>query len=287
MIDPSAKNKAALAIVREGVQDLLLYFMLGGLSILGEAVRVIEVAGVTTMRTDGRRIEYDPEWVLGVQQQKGMVYVTFDLLHEWLHIFFNHVLRRGDRTPHDWNVACDIIVVAEASRILTEALGRPVPPPNDGVIPPPWAQGKSAEEIYDIIHKTEATSGQAAKAQLLQSILPSGWTPDMDFESAAGYAAADEEEFHQTFVEELQQAALIQTKARGAKDLTGGLVGPTHRRALKPRELPPLGSHAERRRDRFARLRRSGLVEAEPQVLASDDPPFHARDSSQTALDRH
>jgi predicted metal-dependent peptidase len=48
----------------------------------------------------------------------------------------------------------------------------------------------------------------------------------MDFESAAGYAAADEEEFHQTFVEELQQAALIQTKARGAKDLTGGLVGP-------------------------------------------------------------
>ena len=124
----TAKDRDALEIMRQGIQDLTLYFMLAGLSILGEAVEVVEAPGVQTLCTDGRKIYYDPKW-MKILEPRGYVYVMFDILHEWLHIFANHVARVGDRDKKLWNIAADVFVVAECCRILSELLGESIAPP--------------------------------------------------------------------------------------------------------------------------------------------------------------
>lgn len=88
-----------------------------------------------TMWTDGKRLGYNPEFCekIGKEQTIGV------LAHEAAHVFLKHMLRRKDRDPVLWNIACDHVVNA---LIIDSGLKLP-----DGAIPP--IRGKTAEEVYE------------------------------------------------------------------------------------------------------------------------------------------
>ena len=122
-----------------------------GYLLLGSSVRIVE-SDEPTMSTDGLKIYCGIEFVL----KEELDIVTFGLLHELLHIFFNHHARRGSRIPKIWNIAVDIFTNGQCMELLgTDS-------PKGFVsfqVPPrfiqwqPWAAGKTVEEIYDIIMK--------------------------------------------------------------------------------------------------------------------------------------
>ena len=61
---------------------------------------------VGTMATDGRAVWFNPAWCEGQGAEKTMGVVA----HEVLHVVNKHHLRRGDRDPGLWNIACDLFV---------------------------------------------------------------------------------------------------------------------------------------------------------------------------------
>lgn len=196
IIESSIQDQEAFRKFRKALQDLTLRFPLAGFSLLGRAIGIREGA-VRTMCTDGRHIWYDPKWI----HAKSTDEVLFDLLHEWLHVFFNHVARRGGRDPHLWNEACDYFVVAEACRILSRN-GETWTPPKDGYIPPQWTEDLTVEEIYnELEHRAEPQEMPQFGNDMRSG--PEAPAP------AGGYTPAQEKQFYQQFVEELKQAKAV------------------------------------------------------------------------------
>lgn len=70
---------------------------------------------IKTAATDGEQIIFNPKFV-DVLTPNELVFVT---AHEVMHPAFMHTLRRGNRDPAKWNVACDIVVnyVLKQSRV--------------------------------------------------------------------------------------------------------------------------------------------------------------------------
>jgi predicted metal-dependent peptidase len=205
VISESWKDPEGLEIAKEGVRELTLTFMLAGFSLLGEAISMVEDTSIPTLATDGRKIYCAPAWLRSVRERRGIGYVAFDILHEWLHVFMNHVARRGERDPKVWNIAADMVVVRECSQVLNLA------PPDDGVVPPSWSYGRSAEEIYDELMRDP------------QSI-PPNFQPDFKYGEAEGYSAQEETAFHGKFIEELQQAQMIAEKVMGSESHSDALI---------------------------------------------------------------
>ncbi len=207
MIEEGTFTKAALEHAQDAVTDLVLRAELMGLSMLGEAIRVRMDKNTTTMATDGRVIWVGEKWL----ETNGLRGNTFDLLHEWLHCFCNHVIRRGDRDPKLWNTACDMVVV----RMACEILSRPNDvwiPPADGVIPPGWATDLSAEEIYD---KLKQSPKLADNSRPKPGAGEHQNSDDFRYESAEERTEEEEQDFHQKFTEELAQAQLIMEMSTG------------------------------------------------------------------------
>ena len=100
-------------------------------------LEMVKTENVETMATDGRVILWNQTWCATVS--KG------DLdgvrVHECLHVLLGHHVRRGQREPHRWNVACDYEInpyVIDAGYTL----------PNDALIDDAYSE-LSAEEIYE------------------------------------------------------------------------------------------------------------------------------------------
>lgn len=158
IITSSVRSSEGLEALRHALVELTARDLLSGLSLQGRAISIIERPGVQTMCTDGRAVYYDPAWLLSHDPKDN----AFDLLHEWLHIFGNHCLRRGDRDPRLWNIAADMVVVHQASRIFSDP---PHPYPADGVIPAPWSIGLSVEQIYDKLQQEQQQQRQQQQQQ--------------------------------------------------------------------------------------------------------------------------
>ena len=97
---------------------------------------------VPTAGTDGVRLVLNLNWWLGLtkSQRKAVLY------HEVKHALFAHGLRRKDREPVTWNVACDMVINTEDARLghdLPEGGGCQLPPELDTPILP------SPETVYD------------------------------------------------------------------------------------------------------------------------------------------
>lgn len=241
--ESSFTSKEALRLVNDAVFDLVLRAELMGLSIMGESIKILQDDRIQTMCTDGRNIRVSHKWLV----KNGLRGNVFDLLHEWLHCFGNHVARRGNRDPRLWNIACDIWVVKAASEILTR--GDDVwPPPKDGVQPPKWADNLSVEEIYDRLKQEadqRAAKGEAGPGPLQASSKPQFGKPDeegelqgsgdFDYESAENFSEAEEEEFVTQFTNELAQAQLIMEMSTGqtAQDRYGTKVSSRLSEVLK------------------------------------------------------
>ncbi len=61
---------------------------------------------VKTAATDGRRIVYNPDFVIGLTEPE----LIGTLAHEVLHCTNKHFARRGERDPEQWNIACDLAI---------------------------------------------------------------------------------------------------------------------------------------------------------------------------------
>ena len=99
-----------------------------------------EDADIETAATDGKNLWYAPKFIdrLDIKQ------VEFLLAHEVLHVAFEHMLRRGDREPQAWNVACDYAI---NQILIDEGVGK-APTGNDAPLVDHMYKGLASEEIY-------------------------------------------------------------------------------------------------------------------------------------------
>ena len=106
------------------------------------AARLIlkEVSDIPTAATDGKHLYYNKDFInkLNVKQTE------FLLAHEVLHVAFEHMLRRGDKDPQGWNVACDYAInqILDDERIGEKPTGDLAPLLDSSY------RGMAAEEIY-------------------------------------------------------------------------------------------------------------------------------------------
>jgi len=111
-------------------------------------LKLVEVAPsqCSTMATDGKRIIYSPDFVLDIEEPE----LQGVLVHESLHVVWEHVLRRQHRHFKVFNIACDYAINGFLKYDLRMEL------PEGGL----WSQdyrGKSAETIYrELINSEEA-----------------------------------------------------------------------------------------------------------------------------------
>jgi len=246
-------NKDALAQAQDAISDLVLRAQLMGLSLLGESVRIQQDDNIGTMCTDGRAIRMSGKWLLN----NGLRGNVFDTLHEWLHIFSNHVARKGARDPKLWNIACDMVVVRMASEILSRP-GDPWPYPTDGVIPAPWSEGLSAEEIYDRLLQNPEEAKKCMPQPGNGEHQNGG---DFDYNSAGERTEEEEQAFYQKFTEELAQAQLITERSgTDVKARYGDAVHSRLNEVLKG-TIP------------WGKLLRGDLIDAVTQQFATWSPP--------------
>lgn len=119
-----------------------------------------------TMATDGVRLLWHGPFVDKLAEPE----VRTVLAHETLHAALLHPLRRGDRDPKQWNVACDHAVnlhleaCNEAARAKGEAEPFPWPKGFEPLKDPAYA-GMAAEEIYGAIAKKRSEEGNEGDGQ--------------------------------------------------------------------------------------------------------------------------
>ena len=61
---------------------------------------------ISTMCTDGKFIKWNHDFVANMSEEE----TTGVMAHEVMHVGMKHNLRRGDRDPERWNIACDYVI---------------------------------------------------------------------------------------------------------------------------------------------------------------------------------
>lgn len=108
-----------------------------------EGLEIVATDEIPTCCTDNEKVLCNPKFLESLTHEQRV----FALSHEVLHVAFDHILRSKDKDLVDWNVATDAVI----NKILKDN-GLPL---IDGVIDMDEAQGKSAEEMYEIIHNQD------------------------------------------------------------------------------------------------------------------------------------
>lgn len=93
-----------------------------------------------TMATDGERIFYNPDWVETILPEE----IEAVLIHEALHVVFEHPCRRGNRNHKLFNIACDYVINAYIVYDLRLSL------PEGGLLDKKY-HGMTAEQVYRIL----------------------------------------------------------------------------------------------------------------------------------------
>ncbi len=118
---------------------------------LALSLRVAPDTTIPTMCTDGKSILWSPDFVDGMDQEETVGVMA----HEVMHVTMKHNLRRGDRDPELWNIACDFAI----NDILIEA-GFVLP---KDVLYDEQYKGLMAEAIFDRLPEdAKERFGQAA-----------------------------------------------------------------------------------------------------------------------------
>lgn len=138
---------------------------------------------VGTACTNGRFVRYSPEfWQKQNQaEQVGLV------LHETLHVVFDHMGRIQQRDPRRWNVAADYVI----NQLIID---RGFKLPAGGLLDSQY-RGMSAEEIYDLLRPDQYETFQ------------------LDIQAPSEAEMAE----HQAHIEDLLLQASIQSRIAGDK----------------------------------------------------------------------
>ena len=210
----------------EALRDLVLETPLPGMSILGETIHVVGDPNTPTASTDGKLIRVnDGEWLLGLSPME----VAYVLLHEWLHIFCNHVERGRHLEFSDiWNLACDITVALHCKDLLKH-----IPPFDEesvagGVPPQEEYRDMTEEAIYEHLveeRKKDPAAGQGGgdmPSDLQGDSDPGEFDEAIDEAMNGGTRVAETlETFHRRFTEEIK--VLHKIMEASGKSLPEGL----------------------------------------------------------------
>lgn len=151
--------------VTKAASALVIRLPFFGYLLFGSTVKVVADPSVQTMATDGIKIYCGIEFV----KDEEYDIVLFGLLHELLHVYFNHASRRDGRDPRLWNIAIDMYTNEQCSILLgSEENGRSVywRVPKRFIQPQAWAFGKTCEEIYEVLKRQEKEDPEEIKSYL-------------------------------------------------------------------------------------------------------------------------
>lgn len=112
---------------------------------------MIEDESIPTAATDMVTVIYNPKFINSLTTEV----VLFVLVHEAMHIMLKHGIRRGNRDPAAWNIACDFAI-----NIQLKDWGFTL---WDQCLVDPKYRGMSAEAIYDSFPRRGGGGGKERK----------------------------------------------------------------------------------------------------------------------------
>lgn len=144
----SVKEKADFMLTKARVKTLMQTPFFGQL--LCNLI-VEEEESVDTMATDGKKLYYNPEFVVSLDQKE----LNFVNVHEVLHVALGHIWRKGTRAHSLWNIACDYAIngIIQESIEADAKAASILQLPSCGVLYREDLLGMSAEEIYEKLYK--------------------------------------------------------------------------------------------------------------------------------------
>ena len=124
-------------------------------------------AHVATAQTDGRRLQYNPEYILELtdEQTRGLI------LHLVLHAAFGHPWRRGMRDTARWERACDIVVNGVIRKLGVVRL-----PPGADTTDPTF-EAEAVETVFERL-PTDAEPPSSGTTQSAPGQPPTGQAPN-------------------------------------------------------------------------------------------------------------
>lgn len=165
---------------------------------------------IDTAATDGRSLFYNPDFIASLKGPE----VQFVLAHEVLHVALEHHIRRGQRDPKRWNIACDYVINWE----LNEAgVGKM---PKCGLLDETYAD-LSAEEVYSMLPEDAGRGGSGGDGGGEGGADPGGCGGILD--ACAPHDEAAKERISAEVRTMVRQAANI-AKASNAGNLPGNIA---------------------------------------------------------------
>ena len=164
----------------------------------------VENTSIETGRTNGKTIEYNPDFFIALppEERKGFI------IHELFHILLLHPLRCEGRDLKKWNVACDYVV----NQYVKEA-GLTIP---KGGLYDYRLAGKSVEEIYNLLPDNNEENEKASGFGMV--------APPPEGEDVKQM----EQEAKQMLVEAVNAAKQAGKDARSLKELISDLLEPKY-----------------------------------------------------------
>lgn len=147
---------------------------------------------IPTAATDGRHLLMNPKFFWDLSPN-GRIFL---IAHEVLHVALDHMHRRGDRDPFIWNMAGDYVINAALIRAEYKDM------PEGGLYDSKY-DGKTTEEVYDILYK----KSDQAKQQLKDACAGTWNGNDVQYpENAAPGQAVPQDEVTATILKATTQA---------------------------------------------------------------------------------
>ena len=103
---------------------------------------------IPTAATNGEKVFYSPEFVEELSYDERI----FLFSHEIMHDAFDHIMRSKGKDPELWNIATDAVI-----NQMLKLANLPLP---EGGVDMPEANGKSAEEMYEILLEKQQQNEQ-------------------------------------------------------------------------------------------------------------------------------
>ena len=202
----SKKIEEKLITARVGL--LLRHSFFGNLATRLRMVDCTDDPIINTAATDGRHFYYDTLFVDKLNPKQ----TEFLFCHEVLHNVFEHLTRRNDRDPQIWNIACDYAI----NQILVdEKIGERINQVK--IFQDNKYRGKSAEEIYDIIHEKY----DLEQLQQLGELLDQHLDPEKDGNGKSRPNYSKEE--LRKIRDEMKEAMISAAQSAGAGNIPAGV----------------------------------------------------------------
>lgn len=118
---------------------------------------IIEDKSIATLATNGEYIKFNPTYVESLSLQE----TVFVLAHEVLHSVFEHMYRRGNREPKQWNAAADYIINDTLVKEFSSATSPIARMPAGALLDSDMVQkGRTTEGVYDLLGKNQQQQQQ-------------------------------------------------------------------------------------------------------------------------------